>query len=161
VGASFALNLALHDTTAEILNGGAISGSAASITVAADAHHASETEAKNGASGGTAVGGAVAVFISDSDTKARIGSSGTGMTTGGGHTDSAANAGGQSGGANSKSSTQNGSGGSGVGVAASIAIGYLNVSNTAETLNGADIDAGGAAAISAQQSIDAKAQSDS
>ena len=39
VGASFALNMVFHDTTAEIKNGAAISGTSSGITVEATGDH--------------------------------------------------------------------------------------------------------------------------
>src|SRR5262249_54199772 len=55
-----------------------------------------------------------------------------------------------------------GSGGaSGFGIAASVSIGYLNVTNSANVMGGADITATGAATVSTQTSIDAKSQADS
>lgn len=83
VGASFAMNVVLHDTTAEIGDSADISGLAGSVAVEANARHRSDTEARNGASGGTAVGGAAAVLISESDTKTRIGTSGTTLASSG------------------------------------------------------------------------------
>ncbi|HYC46066.1 MAG TPA: LEPR-XLL domain-containing protein, partial [Burkholderiales bacterium] len=83
VGASFALNLGYNDTTAELKDGGDVTGSAGSITVEAIGSHRTSTEAKNGAKGDSAaVGGAVAVTLSESDTKARAGTGAT-LNTGG------------------------------------------------------------------------------
>ena len=266
VGASFALNLNFNDTTAQINNGADISGSAASATVEAIGTHRTTTEAKNGAKGGTGIGAAVAVVISEADTKAYVGTSGTTLNTTGdiavssqhtnildtkvsseaagddaavgasvgvnyaGDTNNAqiarnmhstggavsltalldftsaldvhASAGGgdssdsddadaeadqktnnnsNTGGgkqmesagsntdsANSESTTQSGAsgeggdggGGGGVGVAAAIAINIARLTNTATVTDGADLTGTGAVTLSAQASIDSKAQAD-
>ena len=266
VGASFALNLNFNDTTAQINNGADISGSAASATVEAIGTHRTTTEAKNGAKGGTGIGAAVAVVISEADTKAYVGTSGTTLNTTGdiavssqhtnildtkvsseaagddaavgasvgvnyaGDTNNAqiarnmhstggavsltalldftsaldvhASAGGGDSGdsddadaeadqktnnnsntgggkqmesagsntdsANSESTTQSGvsgeggdgGGGGGVGVAAAIAINIARLTNTATVTDGADLTGTGAVTLSAQASIDSKAQAD-
>ena len=82
VGASFALNLVYNDTTADVQDGADISGSAGSFTVEASGTHRTSTEARNGAKGSTGVGAAVAVAISESDTKAHVGT-GAQMNTAG------------------------------------------------------------------------------
>ena len=53
VGASFALNLMFHDTTADIQDGATISGTAGSVAVEAIGEHRLTTESRNGAKGGT------------------------------------------------------------------------------------------------------------
>ncbi len=77
VGASFALNLVLHDTTAEMQNGVAVTGTNINhLSAEATGKDTVTTEAKNGAKGEVGVGAAVAVAISENHTTARIGTGG-------------------------------------------------------------------------------------
>lgn len=78
VGASFALNIGLHDTTAA-LEDGAVLGDAGNVTLMATGEHAMTTTAEAGAGGNkesaseVGVSGAIAITVSDSDTAARLG----------------------------------------------------------------------------------------
>ena len=77
IGASFALNLVLHDTTAELENGVAVTGTGIDhLSAQATGKDDLTTEAKNGAKGDTGIGAAVAVVISENHTTARVGTGG-------------------------------------------------------------------------------------
>ena len=85
VGASFALNIALNDTIAEIENGETLSGSTGHFIVTADSDNTAITTAENGASGGgTQIGAGVAIAVVENTTRARIGSGAGGTITLGG-----------------------------------------------------------------------------
>jgi hypothetical protein len=84
VGASFGLNIALDDTTAGILDGQTLSGTAGHFIVTADNQNAVMTTAENGASSPkTAIGAAIAIAVVDANTTAEVGSGSTLTLTGG------------------------------------------------------------------------------
>ena len=75
VGASFALNVLLADTVAEIEDGEQVSGNTGHFRVSADTVSAAMTTAENGASGGgTSVGASVAIAVVENTTRAHVGS---------------------------------------------------------------------------------------
>jgi hypothetical protein len=74
VGASFALNISLNNTLAEIEHGETVSGSAHDFLVSAESANTATTKAEAGAAGSTSVGGAIAIAVIENDTVARIGS---------------------------------------------------------------------------------------
>jgi hypothetical protein len=82
VGASFALNVSLVDTIAEIEDGETLKGSTGHFLVSADTANAVVTTAENGASGkGTSVGAAIGIAVVENKTLAHVGSdSGSGGT---------------------------------------------------------------------------------
>jgi hypothetical protein len=146
VGASFALNMVEHDTTAEVTDGSDLSGTsalnpAASFTVEAIGIHRTSTEARNGSKGTTSVGGAVAIAISEADTKAHVGT-GVGVTSTGAvsvtssHTNVLL----------TKVSSE--AAGSSASVGASVGVNYVSDTNTAQLARDG-ISAAGAATLSA------------
>src|SRR6185503_19813190 len=74
VGASFALNISLNNTLAEIEHGETVTGSAHDFLVSAESANTATTKAEAGAAGSTSVGGAIAIAVIENDTVARIGS---------------------------------------------------------------------------------------
>ncbi|MGD8420264.1 MAG: hypothetical protein PVJ78_07525, partial [Gammaproteobacteria bacterium] len=75
VGLSFAINIGQQDTNAIIENNAVLTG-ADDVSLSADGNHVMLTEAKAGSKGGesgTAVGGSVALSISDNDNLASVG----------------------------------------------------------------------------------------
>ena len=73
VGASVALNIITNNTQSEIQNGAALTG-AGNVAVTANSSHTITTWGQNGAAGGVATAGGVAIAIASDQTTARIGS---------------------------------------------------------------------------------------
>jgi len=153
VGASFALNLVYHDTTAQIASG-AIGGTAGGVTVDADADHVILTEARNGAkTSGTGVGAAVAVVISDADTLARVGGGAT-LTSSGAvsvaaHHDNEL-----------KTQVSSEATGSNAAVGASVGVAYVTDSNKAQVQRNVITSAGSNADITVAATMDFSARLD-
>ena len=75
VGLSFGINIGVHDADAIVDDAATLSG-ANDVSVSADGVHTMATEAKAGAGAGeegTAVGGSIALSVSDNDNVARVG----------------------------------------------------------------------------------------
>ena len=72
IGAAVALNIITNTTQSEIQDGAALTN-AGNVTVTASSDQAINTWAQNGAEGGVALGGGIAIVIASSETTARIG----------------------------------------------------------------------------------------
>jgi len=152
VGASIAVNIALNDTIAEVQNGTSVGGSADDFSIKATNTSNVSTTAEAGAAGSTAVGGGIAVTVSENDTVARMGSGGGGTIALSGGLEVEATHG------NTVYTLSNGeAAGSGVGVGASVSINIVVDDTTADvghSFSGADfID------VIATSTINAKAES--
>src|SRR5690606_1684420 len=73
IGASVALGIADHDATATVGDGATFTvGESNDVALNASGTHTMDTKAVNGAAGGTGIGGAVAVSITNNDTAATL-----------------------------------------------------------------------------------------
>jgi hypothetical protein len=146
IGASFALNIDESSTLAEVTEGTALTGNTGSVSVGAVSTHFLETEAKAGAqsTGGTAIGGGVAIAIGEHDTHALLGS-GTDLQLGGALKVTAAHS-------DTLNTTSDGeAGGQGVGIGVSVAIG-IALDDTSAKLAGSVQDAT-SASVTASHSL--------
>ena len=147
VGASIALNLVYHDTTASINDGVAWNGGAAnSFTVDATANHTMNTEAKNGGKAkDVGVGAGVAVVIAKNNTNAYVGTGAGAINTTGAATTKADHT--------STTITKVSAAATGSDAAIGASVGVNVVTETAKAELSRDLNAGGNVSITSQMEL--------
>ncbi len=147
VGASIALNLVYHDTTATIKDGVAWNGgSASSFTVDATANHTMNTEAKNGGKAkDVGVGAGIAVVIAKNNTNAYVGTGAGAINTTGAATIKADHT--------SKTITKASAAATGSDAAVGASVGVNVVTETAKAELARDLNAGGQVLVASQMEL--------